>query len=81
MDYDFGTTVGTIHVRYLYSNSHSKPDKSQLVIKSTKRCIPFNYIPYSKSDYELLLLQNEGNDVIDEVIDDDDITHERIEDP
>ena len=55
--YDLGTTVGTIHARYLYSDSHSKPEKSQLVIKNTKRCVPFNYIPYSKSDYELLLLQ------------------------
>ena len=54
--YDFGTTVGTIHARSLYSDSHSKRDKSQLVIDS-ERCVPFNYTAYSKRDCELLLLQ------------------------
>ena len=54
--YDFGTTVGTIHARSLYSDSHSKRDKSQLVINSEK-CVPFNYTVSSKHDYELLLLQ------------------------
>ena len=54
--YDFGTTVGTIHARSLYSDFLSKRDKSQLVIGS-KNCIPFNYTVYSKRDYELLLLQ------------------------
>ena len=54
--YDFGTTVGTIHARSLYSDSYSKQDKSQLVIDSEK-CVPFNYTVYSKSDYKLLLLQ------------------------
>ena len=54
--YDFGTTVGTIHARSLYSDSHSKRDKLQLVINSEK-CTSFNYIVYSKLDYELLLLQ------------------------
>ena len=54
--YDFGTTVGTIHARSLYSYSHSKRYKSQPVINSEK-CVPFNYTIYSKLDYELLLLQ------------------------
>ena len=54
--YDFGTTVGTIHARSLYSDSLSKRDKSQLVIDSEK-CVPFSYTVYSKRDYELLLLQ------------------------
>ena len=54
--YDFGTTVGTIHARSLYSDSYSKRDKSQLVINS-ERCVPFNYTVSSKRDYELLLLQ------------------------
>ena len=54
--YDFGTTVGTIHARSLYPDSHSKQDKSQLVIDSEK-CIPFNYTVYSKRDYEVLMLQ------------------------
>ena len=54
--YDFGTTVGTIHARSLYLDSHSKRDKSQLVIDS-ERCVPFNYTVYSKHDYELLLSQ------------------------
>ena len=53
---DFGTTVGTIHARSLYSDSFSKQDKSQLVIDRAK-CVPFNYTVYSKLDYELLLLQ------------------------
>ena len=54
--YDFGTTVGTIHARFLHSNFLSKQDKSQLVIDSAK-CVTFNYTVYSKRDYELLLLQ------------------------
>ena len=54
--YDFGTTVGTIHARSLYPDSHSKQDKSQLIIDSEK-CVPFNYTVHSKRDYELLLLQ------------------------
>ena len=54
--YDFGTTVGTIHARSLYSDSRSKRDKSQLVINSEK-CVPFNYTVSSKHDYEFLLLQ------------------------
>jgi predicted outer membrane repeat protein len=54
--YDFGTTVGTIHARSLYSDSLSKRDKSQPVFDSEK-CVPFNYTVDSKSDYELLLLQ------------------------
>ena len=55
--YDFGTTVGTIHARSLYSDSHSKQDKLQLVTDSEK-CVPFNYTIFSKHhDYELLLLQ------------------------
>ena len=54
--YDFGTTVGTIHARSLYSDFLSKQVKSQLVIDSEK-CVPFNYTVYSKRDYELLLLQ------------------------
>ena len=36
--YDFGTTVGMIHARSLYPDSHSKQDKSQLVIDS-ERCV------------------------------------------
>ena len=54
--YDFGTTVGMINARSLYSDSHSKQDKSQLVIDSEK-CVSFNYTVHSKLDYELLLLQ------------------------
>ena len=54
--YDFGTTVGTIHARSLYPDSHSKQDKSQLVTDS-KKCISFSYTVHSKHDYELLLLQ------------------------
>ena len=54
--YDFGTTVGTIHTRSLYSDFFSKQDKLQLVIDSKKMC-SFNYTVYSKYDYELLLLQ------------------------
>ena len=54
--YDFGTTVGTIHARSLYSDFLSKRDKSQLVIDSGK-CTPFSYTVCSKRDYELLLLQ------------------------
>ena len=54
--YDFGTTVGMIHARSLYSDSHSKQDKSQLVFDSEK-CVPFNYTVYSKYDYEFLLLR------------------------
>ena len=54
--YDFGTTVGTIHARSLYPDSHSKREKSQLIIDNEK-CTPFNYTIYSKHDYELLLLQ------------------------
>jgi hypothetical protein len=54
--YDFGTTVGTIHARFLYSDFPSKQDKSQLVIDSGK-CVPFNHTVHSKRDYELLLLQ------------------------
>ena len=54
--YDFGTTVGMIYARSLYSDLLSKRDKSQLVIDSAK-CVPFNYTVYSKYEYELLLLQ------------------------
>ena len=56
--YDFGTTVGTIYARSLYSNFLTKKDKWQLAIYSAK-CVPFNYTArsYSKHDYELLLLQ------------------------
>ena len=54
--YDFGTTVGTIHARSLYSDFLSKQDKSQLVINS-EECVAFNYTVYSKRNYELLLLQ------------------------
>ena len=54
--YDFGTTVGTIHARSLYSGFLSKRHKSQLVIDS-ERCVPLKYTVYSKLDYELLLLQ------------------------
>ena len=52
--YDFGTTVGTIYARYLYSDF--RDIKSQMVINSEK-CVPFSYTVYSKSDYEFLLLQ------------------------
>ena len=38
--FDFGTAVGTIHARSLYSNSHSKREKSH-VIDSEKSNIPF----------------------------------------
>ena len=54
--YDFGTTVGMIHARSLYSGLLSKRDKSQLVIDSEK-CVPFSYTVHSKFDYALLLLQ------------------------
>ena len=54
--YDFGTTVGMIHARFLYSDFLSKQDKLQQVIDSEK-CAPFNYTVYSKRDYELLLLE------------------------
>ena len=50
--YDFGTTVGIIHARSLYS----KRDKLQQITNSRK-CTSFNYTVYSKSDYEVLLLQ------------------------
>ena len=53
---DFGTTVGMIHATSLFSDSHSKRDKLQLVIDSEK-CVPFNYTVYSKRDHEFLLLQ------------------------
>ena len=53
--YDFGTTVGTIHARSLYSDSHSKRDKSQLGI-NRKGCVPFNYTVYSKHDYEVVAI-------------------------
>ena len=59
--YDFGTTVGTIHARFLSHNS-SKRDKSQLVIDSGK-CFPFNYTVHSRRDYELLLLQTSSRPV------------------
>ena len=36
--YDFGTTVGTIHTRSLYSNFLSKQDELQQVIDSKKMC-------------------------------------------
>ena len=56
--YDFGTTVGTVYARSLYSNSHSEQDKSQLVIDSEhEECVPFNYTVYSKRDHEFILLQ------------------------
>ena len=48
--YDFGTTVGTIHARFLYSDFLSKQDKSQQVIDSEK-CAPLNYTVYSKRDF------------------------------
>ena len=51
--YDFGTTVGTIYARSLYSGFQ---DKLQLITDS-KKCVPFNYAVYSKRDHELLLLQ------------------------
>ena len=54
--YDFGTTVGTIHARSLYSDFISKPDKLQQIIDN-KKCSPLNYTIYSKYDYELLSLQ------------------------
>ena len=54
--YDFGTTVGTIHGRSLYSDFLLKQDKLQQVIDSEK-CTCLNYTVYSKRDYELLLLQ------------------------
>ena len=54
--YDFGTTVGTIHAKLLYSDPLSKLEKSQQVINSEK-CFPFNYTVYSNRDYELLLLK------------------------
>ena len=56
--YDFGTTVGLIYAKSLYSDSHSEQDKSQLIIDSEhEKCVPFNYTVYSKRDHELLLLQ------------------------
>ena len=61
--YDFGTTVGTIHARSLYSDSLSKRDKLQMVIDS-KKCVPFNYTVHSKRDYEHLLLQTSSLPVI-----------------
>ena len=54
--YDFGTTVGTIHARFLYSGPLSQRDKSQIVINN-EICFPFNYTVNSKRDYEMLLLQ------------------------
>ena len=54
--YDFGTTVGTIHARSLYSNFLSKQDKLQQVMDSEK-CAFLNYTVYSKRNYEFLLLQ------------------------
>ena len=54
--YDFGTTVGMIHARFIYSDTLSKPDKSQVEINDEK-CFPFTYTVYSKCDYEILLLQ------------------------
>jgi hypothetical protein len=62
--YDFGTTVGMIHARSLYSDFLSKQDKLQLVTDSEK-CVPFNYTVYSKRDYELLLLQPSSRPVSD----------------
>ena len=56
VDYDFGTTVGTIHARYLYSDFLSKRDKLQMITNSEK-CVTFNYTVNSKLNYELLLLQ------------------------
>ena len=55
--YDFGTTVGTIHARSIYSNFLSKQNKLQPVTDSEK-CAPINYIIYSKRDYELLVLHS-----------------------
>ena len=54
--YDFGTTVGMIHARSLYSDLLSKRDKLQQVINSEK-CAPLNYTVYSKRDYDILLLK------------------------
>ena len=62
--YDFGTTVGTIYARFLYSDFLSKRDKFQLVIDSEK-CVPFNYTVHSNLDYELLLLQTSSLPVAD----------------
>ena len=52
MGYDFGTTVGIIPARSLYS----KQDKLQQIINS-KKCTSLNYTVYSKRDYEVVLLQ------------------------
>ena len=50
--YDFGTTVGIIHARSLYS----KRDKLQQITNSRK-CTSFNYTVYSRNDYEVVFLQ------------------------
>ena len=57
--YDFRTTVGTIHARFL--NSHHFPQLEKLqysrLISNTERCYPLDYTIYSKRSNELLLLQ------------------------
>ena len=72
--YDFGTTVGTIHARSLYSDSHSKQDKSQLVIDSENvflSTIPFtqniimNFYCYKHHPFQYLvtLAMNQKNTI------------------
>ena len=51
--YDFGTTVGTIHARFLHHPDNQ--DKSQQVTVNEK-CFPFSYTVHSKHNHELLLL-------------------------
>ena len=57
--YDFGTTVGTIHAKFLHKKTFSRLETSQYnqQVSNSERCYSLNYTVYSKHDDEVLLLQ------------------------
>ena len=57
--YDFGTTVGNVYARFLYSNESPRLEQSQYnqPVNESKKCSPLKYTIYSNHDEELLQLQ------------------------
>ena len=57
--YDFGTTVGSVHSEFLYSNHSSQLEHSQYdqLVNSSERCTSLNYTVYTSHEIELLQLQ------------------------
>ena len=57
--YDFGTTVGSVYSKFIYSNHCSKLEQSQYnqLVNSSQTCTSLNYTIYTKDDNVLLQLQ------------------------